>query len=119
MPQTSYTNFFCFSIFDSASNTCTHFQLTMELHKLLETVNSKESFLHFVDALKRDRIDAVEKEKTKPSSPYGPGANGWENGTIEDFLDAMHSYGQDSSEIKAEPNWRMFALLLMAGKAYE
>jgi hypothetical protein len=96
-----------------------HFQVTMELHKLLETVNSKQSFLDFVDALRRDRIDELEKEKIKKSSPYGPGANGWENGTIEAFLDALHSYGHDSDEIKEEPNWRMFALLLMAGKMYE
>lgn len=91
----------------------------MELHKLLETVNSKRSFLAFVDALRQDRVDELEKEKVRKSSPYGPGANGWENGTIEGFLDAMHSYGGDSSEIKEAPNWRTFALLLMAGKMYE
>jgi hypothetical protein len=45
----------------------------MELHKLLEAVNSKQSFLDFVDALRRDRIDELEKEKIKKSSPYGPG----------------------------------------------
>jgi hypothetical protein len=91
----------------------------MELHKLLETVNSKQSFLAFVDALRQDRIDELKKEEIKKSSPYGPRANGWENGTIESFLGAIHSYGQDSDEIKEEPNWRMFALLLMAGKMYE
>jgi hypothetical protein len=91
----------------------------MELHKLLETVNSKQSFLDFVGSLRQDRIDELEKEKIKKSSPYGPGANGWENGTIESFLDAIYSYGQDNDEIKEEPDWRMFALLLMAGKMYE
>ena len=95
------------------------FYLTMELLILLEKVNSKQSFLDFVDALKQDRIDELEKEKIKKSSPYGPGANGWENGTIETFLDAIHSFAQDSDEIKGEPNWKTFALLLMAGKMYE
>jgi hypothetical protein len=93
--------------------------LTTEPHKLLETVISKQSFLDFVDALRLDRIDELEKEKIEKSGLYGPGANGWQNGTIEAFLDAIHSYGQDCDEIKEEPNWKMFALLLMAGKMYE
>jgi hypothetical protein len=42
-----------------------HSQLTMELHKLLETVNSKQSFLAFVDALRQDRIDELKKEEIK------------------------------------------------------
>lgn len=100
------------------ANPCGYFKITMELYKLLEAVNSKESFLDFVQALKLDRIDEIEKEKIKTSSPYGPGINGWQNITIDDFLDAIHSYGQDSSEIK-EPNWKTFALLLYAGKMYE
>lgn len=91
----------------------------MELHQLLENVNSKQSFLDFVDALRRNRVDELEKEKNRKSSPYGLRAEGWENRTIESFLDAIHSFGQDSNEIKEEPNWRTFALLLMAGKMYE
>lgn len=91
----------------------------MELYKLLEAVNSKQTFLQFLDALKEDRIDETEKEKINKSNPYGPGANGWQNLTIEDFLDAMHSFGEDSKEIKEEPDWKAFALLLYAGKMYE
>ena len=75
--------------------------------------------MDFVDALKLDKIDENEIEKVKKSNPYGPGINGWQNDTIEDFLDAIHSYGQDSSEIEDEPTWKSFALLLYAGKMYE
>lgn len=91
----------------------------MSLDKLLEKVNSKETFLQFVKALKEDKIDEDEKEKTKPSSPYSFGANGWENGTITNFLDALERYGEDSALVSKEPNWKTFALLLYAGKFYE
>jgi len=91
----------------------------MKLYELLEKVNSRETFLGFVDALKNDRVEEIEKEKIKKPSPYGPGTNDWQNVTIEDFLDALHSYGQDSPEIKEEPSWRAFAFLLYAGKMYE
>jgi hypothetical protein len=90
----------------------------MELDNLLENVNSKESFLEFVLALKKDRIDEVEKEKIFKSNPYGQGANGWQNGTIEGYLDSLHAYGK-SSLVDNTPNWKTFALLLYAGKFYE
>ena len=91
----------------------------MDLNNLLEKVNSKETFLQFVKALKEDKIDEGEKEKIKPSNPYGPGANGWENGTIDMFLDAIQEFGEDSHHITEEPSWKSFALLLFAGKFYE
>ncbi|ARV08297.1 hypothetical protein BTO05_01065 [Winogradskyella sp. PC-19] len=91
----------------------------MDLNELLERVNSKDTFLQFVKALKDDKIDEDEKEKTNPSSPYSSGANGWENGTISSFLESIEAYGEDSEQIKDEPNWKSFALLLYAGKFYE
>jgi hypothetical protein len=91
----------------------------MELDDLLEKVNSKQTFLNFVNALQNDWADEVEKEKIKKSSPFGPGANGWQNGTIEMFLDAMHAFGQDSPLISDKPDWKSFALILYAGKFYE
>ncbi|MCA6379134.1 MAG: hypothetical protein IM613_15765 [Cytophagales bacterium] len=91
----------------------------MKLDDLLEKVNSKQSFLDFVEALRDDKIDEDEKEKIKKSNPYEPGANGWQNGTIDTFLDAIHAFGQDSSHITEQPDWKGFALLLYAGKFYE
>jgi hypothetical protein len=93
--------------------------MTTKLYELLERVNSKQTFFEFVDALKEDLIDEIEKESIRKSNPYGPGVNGWQNLTIVDFLDAMHSFGEDSGEVKEEPDWKMFALLLFAGKMYE
>ena len=91
----------------------------MDLDKLLEKVKSKQSFLDFVAALKNDKIDEEEKEKISGPSPYGPGLNGWENGTIESFLDAIHAFGQAGIEADENPDWKTFALLLYAGKFYE
>jgi hypothetical protein len=56
------------------------------LEKKLKTVRDEKSFLNFLAALAADRFDEVKKEKRKPSPPYCPGTNGWENGTIENFL---------------------------------
>lgn len=90
---------------------------------LLEQVNSKETFLHFLDAFITDLLDSEAKEKSAPSSPYGPAANGWENRTLSPFLDAMHSWslyeGTDRLHVPEEPSWRTFAEMLAAAKVYE
>lgn len=91
----------------------------MDLNDLLERVNSRQSFLDFVGALRDDKIDEDKREKIKASSPYGSGANGWENGGIDTFLDAVHAFGQKSSDVTEQPDWKTFALLLYAGKFYE
>jgi hypothetical protein len=89
----------------------------MELHELLEKVDSKESFLDFVEALKNDKIDEDQKEKENPSSPYSDGKNGWVNGSISQFLDSIHAYGIDNDKISLD--WKSMAELFYAGKIYE
>jgi hypothetical protein len=73
-----------------------------------------------------DRANEVEKEKAKPSSPYGAGANGWENITIENYLEAASAwasasnFGRTNREKKFNENyWNQFANFLHAGKFYE
>jgi hypothetical protein len=96
----------------------------MKLSEQANNVCDQSSFLAFVRALVADREDEVAKERAKPSSPYGPGANGWENGTIEAFLDAAASWAEASEFGKKqglpEGNpWRQFAIFLYCGKIYE
>lgn len=91
----------------------------MDLDDLLEKVDSKESFLQFLKALKEDKMDEDKKEVEQPSPPYGSGANGWENGSIVNFLDAIEAFGVSSKLIPQEPSWKNFALLIYAGKFYE
>ncbi|MGA3081688.1 MAG: hypothetical protein ABSD44_09945 [Terracidiphilus sp.] len=90
----------------------------------LKAVVDSKSFLEFVRALIADREDEIQKEKICPSSPYGPGANGWENGSIEAFLDAAVSwaeatnFGERRKDLADNP-WRQFAEFLYLGKIYE
>jgi hypothetical protein len=60
-----------------------------ELIQIADDVVDEASFLRFLRALADDWNDEQAKEILHPSSPYGSGANGWENGTIGNFLDAM------------------------------
>ena len=94
-----------------------------DLDQLLEGVADRESFLAFVKALIADRQDEVAKEKVNPGPLWGGGANGWEHGTIEGYLDAAVAWMEDSQGtawgLPAEPSWKSFATFLHRGKSYE
>ncbi len=98
---------------------------TKDLDKMAEAVFDKRSFIDFVIALKEDREEELKSEKRKPSSPYGPGAHGWENVSIEGFLDAMAEWTDATNAmtnqpmVPDDPTWRSFATILLAGKLYE
>ena len=85
----------------------------------LQAVHDRESFFAFVAALGADRRASIAAEAVKPSSRYGPDAGGWENITIESFLDAALSWAESSAGLPAAPTWRDFAYFLYAGKFYE
>jgi hypothetical protein len=89
----------------------------MDLDEHLEKVNSKQTFFEFLDALKKDKEDEDRKDKENSSTSYSSGANGWENGSISSFLESMHAFGHDSTDLKMD--WKSFALLLYSGKFYE
>ena len=59
----------------------------MELDKLIERVDSKESFLEFVAALRGDWESSRAAEHVRRSSPYGPDPGGWENPELGRFLE--------------------------------
>ncbi len=101
----------------------------MDLVELEKQVKDEESFLRFVEALIRDRESAVKNEKMNPSSPYGPDAGGWENTSIENYLEAASAWAETSSfgrrmafpeyELHDVTVWRRIAAFLMAGRVYE
>ncbi len=98
--------------------------MTQDLHDLADSVESEQDLLNFIEALKLDRNDEEEKEKVNPSSSYGSGANGWENGNIVSFLDAAVAWGQASINglefyKKTDNPWKRVAQILHAGKFYE
>jgi hypothetical protein len=93
---------------------------------VVEQVRDEASLLRFIAALKADWDDEQAKEHANPSSLYGPGANGWQNGTIGAFLDAGLRWAEDtrldtSGSVVAFPEnpWRRIAYMLLAGKSYE
>lgn len=98
-----------------------------DLVGLLEAVHDRASFLEFVSALARDRREEVETERATPSAPYGPGARGWQNSSIESFLEAAAAWAKDVYQLPDEraawfpeaPSWRAFARFLYLGKIYE
>lgn len=96
----------------------------MKLEELLDHVEDEESFLDFAAALAQDKAAESAQEQTGPSGPYGPGARGWENGSIESFLEAAVAWARDSAFgrnqglTNASP-WKKFAVFLYCGKIYE
>jgi hypothetical protein len=96
----------------------------MELHDLLESVSDEQSFLTFVNALRKDREADVTAEKASPSSPYGPTQGGWENVTIESFLASACSWAEDTGfgetqGLGGASPWKKSATFLYLGKIYE
>jgi hypothetical protein len=94
-----------------------------DLETKLESVCDEESFLVFVSALAADRADEQRKEIDSPSSPFGSGANGWANISIEAFLESAVAWAtasKRSSKDGAPKNpWKRCAEILYAGKGYE
>ncbi len=96
----------------------------MDLYELADKVETEEDFLKFLGELMKDREDETKKEGSKPSKPYGPGPNGWENTDIESFLEAAIAWANASIkglEFYDKPSnpWKRAAHILHAGKFYE
>lgn len=94
------------------------------LYEIADAVCDEKSFLEFVNTLIADLERAIEAEKQNPSSPYGVDAGGWENVSIERFLEAAVSWAEDSNfglnqRLPASNPWRWFAAFLYSGKIYE
>ncbi len=92
----------------------------MELNELVARVESKETFLRFLEALRADWEESRNSELSNPSSPYGPDALGWENPELGAFLEAMKAWTEDmGNRLPSEPTWKTLAQMLIAAKIYE
>ena len=96
----------------------------MQLREQLDDVKDQESLLRFVHALVKDREEAVISEKKSPSSPYGPDAGGWENITIEQFLESAAAWAEstkfgETQGLSPTNPWKQFGVFLYCGKIYE
>jgi hypothetical protein len=97
--------------------------MPLDLQSKLDAVHDEETIVAFVSALAADRADEVRKEQERPSPSYGPGANGWENCTIEAYLESAAAWAEDwkkSPQYRPPTNpWKRCAEILYAGKGYE
>lgn len=98
--------------------------LMPNLDELADAVSDEPTLIAFMNALAEDWEDERRKEAAAPTSPYGPGASGWENGSIGAFLDAAAAWAEASArgmpEYSVPENpWRRLAHILRAGKSYE
>lgn len=84
----------------------------------VDSVTSRASFVRFVEALLADWRESNRAERVAPSSPYGPAVGGWENPSLEHFLEALAAYTADA-ELPEQPSWHTFAQVLAAAKVYE
>ena len=83
-----------------------------------ESVDSPESFLNFLAVLREHRAAAVEEARRAPPGGFDVGPGGWENWTLDEFLEALEAYALDAS-LPQQPTWGDVAKLLLAGKGYE
>ncbi|TGP49880.1 hypothetical protein EN873_28605 [bacterium M00.F.Ca.ET.230.01.1.1] len=95
-----------------------------DLRPLLEDVHDLQSFVRFIDGLRRDREDANRREALKPAGPYSSGWNGWENGSIASFLESAVAWFEDNRRgdpafLADENPWKAAARIIYAGKYYE
>ena len=74
--------------------------------EIVGTVDSKESFIGFMECLRSD----LERN-----------SEDWENPTLERYLDALQSWlqAQKSSYPQTENPWSALAAMLVAAKMYE
>jgi len=96
--------------------------MPVDLDELLERVHDEQSFIVFIEALGTDF--ASERVLTTSSSPCGAGTYGWENATIDSFLEAASVWGTASkrcspSSLVGSNTWQRCAAILLAGKFYE
>lgn len=97
-----------------------------ELFAVLALVHDEETFLQFLLALRDDREASVAQEEISPSSPFGSDARGWENTTIERYLDTAVRWARVSrdglplGDYSPPSNpWRRCADILYVAKGYE
>ena len=84
----------------------------MDILNRINTINSKDDFIGFVEFLSEDL-------KNNPEE--------WENKTLSDYLEAIASWTEDMEgyyinnnlPIPENINWKVFANILIAAKMYE
>ena len=88
--------------------------MSEELHDQVEAVTDEASFLKFVEALRQDRIAEETAQHTVEIDHCGRGPNGWENHSIDAFLEATSRWAEASDfgktqGVSDDELWKKFA----------
>ena len=91
------------------------------LRERLESVTDERTFVRFVEALAADFAADQREQLQRGTSPLAPGPRGWENGNVDQFLEAAVAWVEDSRSrpAHAENPWHRCAEILLAGKGYD
>ena len=89
-----------------------------------ERVADEQAFIRLLQLMARDWEDQRQKELVMPSSPYSAGENGWESGSIGQFLESAATWAEAAppaanSAPDVSDAWRRAAMILVAGAFYE
>lgn len=85
----------------------------MELHELVETINTRQDLAEFIQSLLRD-LETNQQE--------------WENPQLERYLDALAAWTTDMDgyfrniqghPAPEQPTWRLIGYMLLAARIYE
>ena len=90
----------------------------MDLTDLAAAVATRSDLAQFVRVLLADCRENAAAEASTPSGPWTSATAGWENPTLDRFLEALAGYA-DEGQGDQPATWRTFAELLAAAKVYE
>jgi len=97
----------------------------MTLNEAAQAAHDRKTFLAFARLLLADREAAAHEESVNPPGPYDLcGRGGWQNATIDGFLEAAISWAEDTEfgqtqGLSPDEPWTQFAVFLYCGKIYE
>jgi hypothetical protein len=89
----------------------------VDLDELAEEVESRETFVRFLDALRAD----LRRELSRPEEELAYGAGDWSHPELEPFLETLGAWLTDLGRFDAldADSWRAFAEMLLAARVYE
>jgi hypothetical protein len=99
-------------------------RVELDLFSEAEKVADELAFLQLLRRMAIDWEDQRQKELATPRPPYSAGANGWENGSIGQFLEAAAAWAEATSQTASVGSevsdvWRRAAMIIVAGAFYE
>jgi hypothetical protein len=92
-----------------------------QLELALKAVVDEVTFVSFLEELAADFSADAKEAAAAGTSPYGAGPRGWQNGTVDQFLECAASWSTDAQgRFRTSGNpWQRCAQILYMGKLYE